>query len=721
MTKYCSGTALLAWLLVFPASALYSAPNKIYQCISVPGASDRGSGRASGRDSRSEEVKAYVAAVDAPGALANPALVVLAEGLNIAGMASVDVNGNRYDIPASPGGLLAKIVIPLRLDHLRGGLNRLAFLKTGSGESYRVVDARIEDVAEGSARAVRVTYLPVSAASTIADFDFVTNPSSLNKRRENELADWAQRGKTRFYRAGVDLARLDRMFEMFKEAHVNIIMLQMPTPTDTQTQEYKTYKDFFDRCHAAGIKIMYDGGNGAQPVRLNSISLESVLLYPHMRDWISKDEYGIPRWRTPRRAFWPDLSSKDYRNEVLKVAEIALDAGADAFYYDWAIGGTADLVRFFAELRDLTNRKKRNIPMYGNCKGNIVVEELCDFTKTEAIEEPGVWDGKWVNNVAQARFYYAAGDGWKPYESKYEGADPGAPHPGAHDVRDGMKCGWRRPVAEGWAFQSHWVIAEAGRTMFQGWVQKNNDLAMTAWGDICRYNAFFDENEGLYTDVRTVSNIGLVASPAIPSFELRLARAPLYNALGEMNFLYDVLLIPKLNETNLAGYKALVIPDITWMDENHLRLLENYRRSGGQILTVGSSEAIRKISSATLPASTTQDIQKQPVRDEFKRELLRLSGDPVITIQNAEFVIANVVGKRGSARVVAHFINYGKPLDNVIVRLNLRGISKQVDTTRVRLLSPDDVSKQLKDVSGRGTEVAFTIPRIDVYDVVVIN
>ncbi len=715
------GVALVASLLVFPGSAMYSAPAKTYQCISVSGGSDRGSAGATGRDSRSGEVRAYVVVVDIPGALANPGLVVLAEGLKAAGVGRVDLNGNPYEIPPSPGGLLAKIVIPLRPDHLRAGLNRVVFSRSVGAESYQVVDARIEDVTERTGRDARVTYLPVSAATTIADFDFVTNPDSTNKRKESELADWAQRGKLRFYRAGVDLALLNRMFEMFKEAHINVVMLQMPTPTDTQTQEYKTYKDFFDRCHAAGIKIMYDGGNGAQPIRLNSISLESVLLYPYMRDWISKDEYGIPRWRTPRRAFWPDLSNKDYRNEVLKVAEIALDAGADAFYYDWAIGGTADLVRFFAELRDLTNRKNKNIPMYGNCKGNIVVEELCDFTKTEAIEEPGVWDGKWVNNVAQARFYYAAGDGWKPYESKYEGADPGAPHPGAHDVKDGMKCGWKRPMAEAWAFQSHWVIAEAGRTMFQGWVQKDNHLAMTAWSDICRYNTFFDENEDLYTNVRTVSNVGLVALPAIPSFELHLPRAPLYNALGELNFLYDVLLIPKLNEKDLAAYKTLVIPDIAWLDDIHLRLLEDYRRSGGQILTVGSSEAIRKISSATLPASTIQDIQKQSVRDEFKRELLRLSGDPVIAVQNAEYVTVNVVRKSGSPKVIAHFINYGKPVDNVTVRLNLRGTSKQIDTTRIRLLSPDDVSKQIRDVSGRGPEVAFTIPSIDVYDVVVIN
>jgi hypothetical protein len=93
----------------------------------------------------------------------------------------------------------------------------------------------------------------------------------------------------------------------------------------------------------------------------------------------------------------------------------------------------------------------------------------------------------------------------------------------------------------------------------------------------------------------------------------------------------------------------------------------------------------------------------------------------VITVRNAEYVIANVVRKTATGRVIAHFVNYGPPAENVNVRLNLRGVAKQIDATRVRLLSPDDVSRQLKDVSVRGTELTFTIPRIDVYDVIVMN
>ena len=723
MSNRWQRAAILASLIAYPILSLHAAQKKIYQCVSIPGGGGRGGGGGGARGgARAENLKTYVVAIDAVSAIANPGLVVLADGLEAARKGTVDVNGHTYQLPASPGGLLAKIVVPLKPEHLVSGINRVAFAQGGGGEdTWTSVDARIEDVAERSTQVVKTTYLPRSAAPSLEDFDFVTNPNNLKKRQESEIPEWAQRGKFRFYRAGVDMNHLDRMFEMFKEGRFNVVMLQNPTPSEATGADFEAYKAFFDRCHAAGIKIMYDGGNESQPVRLNSLSLESVLLHPSWRSWISKDEYGVDRWRTPRRAFWPDVGNQDYRNECVRVAGVAMEAGADAAYFDWAIGGTSNLVQFFADIRALAERKGKNWAIYGNCKGNIPVEELCDFTKSEGTEEAGIWDGKWVNNVAQSRFYYAAGGGWKPYESKYEGADAGNPDPGAHSVRDGMKTGWKRPIAEAWAFQSQFAIAEAGRGLLQGWVNKNNEIAMAAWRDICLYNGFVADNEDLYTDVRTVSKIALLAPPAIPSFEVRLARAPLYNALGEMNFMYNVVLVSRLDEQSLAGYKAVVLPDVTLFDEAQVRMLEKYRQAGGQILAVGSAENLRKLATVTLPASLLEDIQKQPARDEFKQALIKVSGGPQVTVQNADYAISNLVKKTSSERVIAHLVNYSKAAENVNVRLDLAGVVRKVDPKSIRLFSPDDVSKELKDVVVNGTAVSFTIPKLDIYDVVSIN
>ena len=120
-------------------------------------------------------------------------------------------------------------------------------------------------------------------------------------------------------------------------------------------------------------------------------------------------------------------------------------------------------------------------------------------------------------------------------------------------------------------------------------------------------------------------------------------------------------------------------------------------------------------------ASIIADIQKQPVRDEFRQALLKISGNPQVALQNADFAISNLVKKTNSEKVITHFVNYSKTAENVGVKLDLSGVVRKVDPKSIRLLSPDDVSKELKDVVVNGTTVNFTIPKLEVYDVVSIN
>ena len=421
------GTAILVALIACPVLS-DAAQKKIYQCTSVPGGASLSGGAPSRQAPPAERLKTYIVAIEDVSTIANPGLVLLAGDLAGEGQGVVDINGHKYQIPPAPGGLLAKIVVPIKPADLISGVNKLIFSQNGDQTpTWASYDAHIADVPQRFPQYLGTSYIPAQAAVSLSEFDFVINHKSTDKRKESETPVWAQRGKIRFYRAGVDMSHLDRMFEMFKEASINFVMLQQATPTDLASPEYQAYKAFFDRCHKEGIYAVFDGGAGQQPLRLNSVSLADVLLHPAWREWIDKDEYGFPRWRTARISFWPDLRNKDYQRETVKVSEIALKAGADAGYYDYASGSTEGLVGFFREVRAMAARNGKNWVMWGNCKGNIPVEELCYFTKSEGTEEAGVWENRWVNNVAQARFYYAAGETWKAYESKYGGA-------GAHDL-----------------------------------------------------------------------------------------------------------------------------------------------------------------------------------------------------------------------------------------------------------------------------------------------
>lgn len=688
---------------------------------------------------RKDRVKGYVVRLDAPAQLTSPGLVILVSGV-APGEGYVTVNGHKYDLPGllgeaggpardtgknQPGkegwysfssgdDITGEVVIPLSSTHLQAGVNEIEFFKQPGADGYEVIDARLQSVPQSMPALIGQTYhlLGRGRAATVRDFEFVLNYRSEKKRSLQDIPDWARRGKVNFYRAGIDWDHLDRMFEMFKEAHINLVATHVPK--DASSEEYRQVKAFIDRCHANNIRVTAFNSLGGLGVR-------EVLMHPEQRNWISRDEYGNLQWRAPNNSFAADLQNEDYRRNALQQAAVAIDSGVDELYYDWSIGGTGDVIHFLDEVRQLAASKGRNISIFGNCKGNILVDEVADLTKTEGTTEAGVWEGKWVHNIAQARFYYASGYGVKSYESKYEGADPGVPNPGARDVRDGMKAGWRKPIAEASAFQSHFAIAEAGEKLLQGWIMQDNPIAVQTWGDIRRYFTFLSDHQDFYTDVTSVSRIGVVSPPHIPSFEVSLNRDNLYNALAEMNVMYDVVLLHRLTPELLSPYKMIVIPNIPYMDAGQIAAIRAYKEKGGKVYTIGSSRELRELADVQSPASMLDEAQNKPGRRELLANLNQLSGEQVVTIPGTQYVAANVVRKTDSNRVILHFVNYHTPLTNVHVSVNLEGVAKRIDSKRIQLFSPDGGATDIVAASVRGTRVELVLPKLDVYDVVTIN
>ncbi len=690
---------------------------------------------------RTDRVKGYLVKIDDLSSLANPGLAILVSGI-AEGEGYATVNGAKYDIPGLAGSLttsidksgknvegkegwysyssgddiIGEMIVPISRDNMHDGLNEITFYMNPGSDGFEIIDARIQSVKESEPTLIGQTYhlLARGKPSSVRDFDFVFNYKGEEMRQEKDIPDWARRGKVNFYRAGIDWDHLDRMFEMFKEAHINLVATGVPA--DKNSDEYKRAVAFIDRCHRLGIHVTAFNS-------LGNISFRDYLMHPELEKWIARDEYGALRWRGEKgSSYAADLHNEDYRkNDLLKRAAAEIDAGVDELYYDWAIGGTGDVLKFFTEVRDLAKEKDRNVTIYGNCKGNILADEACDLTKSEGTTEAGIWDGKWVHNIAQARFYYASGSGVKPYRSKYEGADPGVPNPGAYDVRDGMKCGWMKPIAEAAAFQSHFAIAEAGDKLLSGWVNKDNPLAMDVWDGICRYYSFLDEHQDLYTDVSCVSKIGVVAPPHIPSFEVSLTRESLYNALAEMSIMYDVLLLHRLTPEMLNGYKAIIIPNIPWVEAQQLDAIKAYKKKGGKIYTIGSTAELRELADETSPADVFGHLNEDGARQELRARLANLEGSPLISISDAKYVAANLVHKNGSKRYVLHFVNYDKPLQNVRVKVNLDGYPVKFSKNKISLLSPDAVPLKVADIAVKGKTLEFALPQLTIYDVVVLN
>jgi hypothetical protein len=210
VNKKWQRSAIFVALIAFPALSLHAAQKMIYQCVSVPAGAALSGGAPSRQAPAAESLKTYIVAIEDASAIAYPGLVLLAEGLATEGQGIVDINGNKYQIPPAPGGLLAKIVIPIKPGHLISGVNRVVFSQNGDAKpTWASDDARIEDVTQRSAQVLGTSYIPAQAAVSLSEFDFVMSHRNTDKRKESDLPVWAQRGKLRFYRAGVDMNHLD--------------------------------------------------------------------------------------------------------------------------------------------------------------------------------------------------------------------------------------------------------------------------------------------------------------------------------------------------------------------------------------------------------------------------------------------------------------------------------------------------------------------------------
>ena len=70
--------------------------------------------------------------------------------------------------------------------------------------------------------------------------------------------------------------------------------------------------------------------------------------------------------------------------------------------------------------------------------------------------------------------------------------------------------------------------------------------------------------------------------------------------------------------------------------------------------------------------------------------------------------------------IIVHFVNYSDARENIEVKLNLEGFAKAIDKNSITLLSPDAVPQKIEKVSVNGARVEFTIPKLEIYDVIVI-
>jgi hypothetical protein len=231
-----------------------------------------------------------------------------------------------------------------------------------------------------------------------------------------------------------------------------------------------------------------------------------------------------------------------------------------------------------------------------------------------------------------------------------------------------------------------------------------------------------------------------------------------------LNIPYDILIFghPELyNDTfhlnRLMSYDAIILPAVTHISINQIRVLQNYIKSGGKVILTGGYPVYDEENNP-LPKTVAEELRKllsnngtnvlhlrerigeiwygnmlagyremgrfQHILEEFRKSVESFTGPPPVRLKNYQGIVETSILRKGGTYVV-HIINYNYNITNDSFR-QLRGVRLYLDsrtfgfTQRVTWLTPGDGPTTLSP-SLEGNYMVLELPEIHYWGLVVIN
>ncbi len=444
-------------------------------------------------------------------------------------------------------------------------------------------------------------------------------------------------------------------------------------------------RPFIAECHSRGIRVM------AYLSIANIFAEDTAKYMPESRDWpMEKDgkpvPYGSADYRKVGRVtrYMADLRKSAWREEILRRALAAVDAGVDGLNFDNNAPGLygPELMGQF-KARVLAEGRKRNpyLLVCSNYHGrDYLLARYENGVNTEDGIEPGIFpadtrgdetfqeahnqipgvpvkDGRLILNVGLLRILYAVSEGRRPVVVHYSRQRVGTPMtdvlPPAHQ---------QRILAECQAFHGTYENFNDGKTYRDLFFKEQK--AVENWDAIGCYNAFFEKNEALYTSPVSLARVAVIIKP-----QSEMADLPFLNALAARNVIYDVVYEQDAAPATLSRYAVIIgAPSVT--------LRPGWRR-------------YEAVPPAEIEAAS-------PAR-----------------ITAPDSVIVNVHGQANTKHVIVHLLNYGDtPVSGIEV--TVRGHFE-----RGLLLSPDKVNTELQ-IRPAGEFTRILIPELNMYNLLVL-
>jgi hypothetical protein len=488
----------------------------------------------------------------------------------------------------------------------------------------------------------------------------------------------------------------EQMLGLLKQAEFNWIWVTWSSGWSLKDEDEnrETLKKVIARCHENGIHV------SAYLSASNMFRISAYRDDPETKNyglWM----HGIPMYyagpsMTDPHISWnrrlADARKPGWRAYLLKKAELALDAGADAIMWDNMIGYDDGLAQLLDDTQRMAERKAQQTG-----RPKIVVEAnihippdrfaMNDMNEViweeDGKDTPGVWNGKWqVDNARKIKFLNGEKQHWQPL--KYEND---LYHCGPRERCIPSPAEQKLSIAEAYTFGAATSRNIEGR--FLSALIKGEPDANEAWTAIAQYNHFLVEHRELYHETGPAARIALISAEP---------HNPLADEFLKQSVFFETKVLAHLDKgVPLDRFKVLVVSaDLPKLSAEQTAQLDMFTSGGGIIMRAGKTDQ-RIVAHAEAAA-----------------------GGPRLSLEPRGYVLGQLTRKPDGRTLILHLLNYNHEAaaQNVKLRLDLSGLVQNLSRWEVKVLSPDTAQPQLANLSLRGTVAEFTLGRIEHYTVV---
>jgi hypothetical protein len=514
----------------------------------------------------------------------------------------------------------------------------------------------------------------------------------------------------------------DKLLALLKQAEFNWIWVTWSNgwSMNDEAQNRKQLAELIKKCHENNIRVT------AYMSASNMFWWSTFRQEPQSKKWLWRVA-GMPvlYGASPFRVL-ADPSKPEWRQYLLKKAELAIDAGVDAIFYDNIFGDNHANKLLMTETQALAERKAKEtgwpkILVYANVHispGRFDINDQCDLLWDEAGKDnPGVWEGKFqAGNARKIKFLEGAKQDWQPLKFEND-----IYHCGPRETCIPIPAVQKQSIAEAYAFGATLSRNIEGR--FLKGIVLNEKPAMDAWAAIGQYNKFIKDNSNLYHRVTPVARIALLSEDE---------KNPLADIFLRKSVMFSTKALTLLDKgLPLNNFKVLVVPfNLPKLDEKQRKYFSEFAASGGKIFITEKSlknnpEFFNKMkpSITLISHKTLLEIDNGGPLEKWIADLNAAAGGGVVSLENSNYLVANVTKKDGADTFMVHLINYDRiaPVENVKIKINLAGFAKDLTGFQVKLLSPDQNTGAIQNSSCSGATCEITVGKVQYYSIGVIQ